>query len=156
MVKWLDFKDCVLLVIVFFLFCATYVAAQHMNEVAYTQEVQPSDNLRMLAEHVVRDCAERDKQCEIETLEQWINDEVKYVPDNWFDNMFWANDSPMKSFQRGYNDCDGLSILFLSMWKSLHPEDRTYLVWQPNHVCYRINEQYRYCNDDTIYKEVLV
>jgi len=78
------------------------------------------------------------KQCYIRETFNWVNKNVNYTNDDFFEQLFWLNNEPEYTLEHG-NDCEGKAALVVAILKRLNVTN-IYLVFEDNHVCLLVRE----------------
>lgn len=72
--------------------------------------------IRQSAADLVNQCAPHDQECEVATLQAWVQNNIRYIHD--VDEVETLQ-TPDYTLQHGYGDCDDQSILMASMLLSI-------------------------------------
>lgn len=68
--------------------------------------------IRDIASDIIRECPPKNWRCEIETLWQWVANNVRYTMDT---NDVEVVSDAYGTLQRGYGDCDDIAVLLAAL-----------------------------------------
>jgi transglutaminase-like putative cysteine protease len=80
-----------------------------------------SPTVRVFAQGLVRDCASRDSVCQVRTVQAWVRDNIKYLPDVRDVETIQTPDYTLHMMS---GDCDDQSVLTASALESLGKQTR--------------------------------
>lgn len=92
------------------------VAATLKLMVAMVLKYRANPTVRLTAQTQVRSCAERDRKCHLWTLQAFVRDQIKYLPDV---RDVETLQTPDLTLQQGSGDCDDKAILLASLLESI-------------------------------------
>jgi len=101
---------------------------------ALTREGKKNMNVRNLALSLVKNCQQKDWDCEIARLHEYVRDEVRYVGDV---NDVETVQTPQKTIELMAGDCDDKSVMLAALLESIgHPTRFTAIGFQAGVYCH--------------------
>jgi transglutaminase-like putative cysteine protease len=84
--------------------------------VAIVLEYRMAPRVRMFAQALAGECPNRDRLCQVETVQGWVRDSIKYLPDV---RGVETIQTPVYTLEHGSGDCDDQSVLVASALEAI-------------------------------------